>query len=150
MTGATLTSNASGVFYQWIDCGNGNQPVAGAVSQSYLPPVNGNYAVIVSGPGCSDTSVCVNVTSVGTNTLVMSQAQMMIYPNPGSGVLNIDFGSVIGTAEICITDLTGKEVFRQQEFDVKTTTLELNPLSSGVYMLVIVADGVTRVEKLVR
>jgi hypothetical protein len=56
-SGLTLTSNANGASFMWIDCSN-NQPVIGQTSQSFTATVSGNYAVIVNQSGCIDTSAC--------------------------------------------------------------------------------------------
>jgi len=63
--GMLLTANATGVGYQWIDCDNGNQAIAGADQQGYLATAAGNYAVVVSAGGCSEQSACVFVASTG-------------------------------------------------------------------------------------
>src|SRR5690606_1382106 len=41
----TLTSNANGATYQWIDCNNGFAPIFGETNQSFTASANGNYAV---------------------------------------------------------------------------------------------------------
>jgi hypothetical protein len=61
--GSTITANANGASYQWVDCNNGNTPISGATNQSYTPMMNGDYAVIVSQNGCSATSNCVTITN---------------------------------------------------------------------------------------
>ena len=58
--GTTLTANASGAGYQWLDC-NGYTPIVGQTSQSYIATVSGSYSVIVTQSGCSDTSACYSV-----------------------------------------------------------------------------------------
>ncbi len=63
----TLVSDQSGSNYQWIDCDNGNAPIAGANSQTFIAPSSGHYAVIVGYAGCEDTSACHNVTTLGIN-----------------------------------------------------------------------------------
>lgn len=56
----TITANATGVTYQWIDCSN-NAPIAGETNQSFTATVTGDYAVIVNNGTCGDTSVCENI-----------------------------------------------------------------------------------------
>src|SRR5690606_39110319 len=67
----TLTSNAIGATYQWIDCDNGNVPISGETNQSFTATGNGNYAVEVTQNGCTATSLCtmVNIVGVGNNQL---------------------------------------------------------------------------------
>ena len=56
-SGLTLTANAAGSGYVWINCSN-YAPVGGQTSQSFTAPDVGNYAVIVTQNSCSDTSAC--------------------------------------------------------------------------------------------
>ena len=65
--GATLTATQTGAAYQWLDCDNGNAPIVGEVNQSFTPISTGNYAVIVTVNGCSNTSECrlVDYTGIG-------------------------------------------------------------------------------------
>ena len=65
--GATLTATQTVAAYQWLDCDNGNAPIVGEVNQAFTPAVTGNYAVIVTVNGCSNTSECrlVDFTGIG-------------------------------------------------------------------------------------
>ena len=86
-SGITLTATQSGANYTWVDCNNGNQPIAGASGQSYTPTANGSYAVEIDLNGCSAMSSCVQITSVG---LEEDKVEMLnIQPNPTSGMLII-------------------------------------------------------------
>jgi hypothetical protein len=60
LSGVTITSNATGVSYQWINCAT-NLPISGATNASYTATANGDYAVVVDNGTCSDTSACVNI-----------------------------------------------------------------------------------------
>jgi len=62
--GALLTANETGATYQWLDCPV-MTAIGGATNQSYNATSNGNYAVVVTKNGCSDTSVCYTITVVG-------------------------------------------------------------------------------------
>ena len=52
-SGITLTATQSGANYKWVNCNNGNQPIAGANGQSFTPTVNGSYAVEIVLNSCS-------------------------------------------------------------------------------------------------
>jgi len=62
-SGLTLTANAAGAGYVWIDCSN-YLPVGGQTSQSFTALNAGDYAVIVTQNGCSDTSACYTADTV--------------------------------------------------------------------------------------
>lgn len=58
----TITALAAAQNYQWINCGVGNAPINGAVSQNYTPTISGTYACVISTSAlCSDTTNCVYV-----------------------------------------------------------------------------------------
>jgi subtilisin-like proprotein convertase family protein len=61
VSGQTGTANASGAQYQWLDCDNSMQAIAGATNQSYTVTATGSYAVVVTMGGCSDTSDCTTI-----------------------------------------------------------------------------------------
>jgi len=130
LSGITLTSNAAGASYQWIDCDNGNSPVAGETSQSFTPAVEGNYAVIVTMNGCSDTSACINITFVGIDNNT-TNSQLNIYPNPNTGQFFIELSC---QSQIIITDAYGREVY-SKEMNQGENFIDLNDKTNGVYFL---------------
>ena len=65
----TIVAMESGATYQWLDCNNGNAVISGETNQTYIPASSGNYAVVVSKNGCTDTSICVNFCNIEANYL---------------------------------------------------------------------------------
>lgn len=65
-TGATLTADATGLIYQWVDCDNGNSPMLGETNQSFTPANTGNYAVEITSANCTILSDCflIDYTSI--------------------------------------------------------------------------------------
>jgi hypothetical protein len=135
----TLTATLAGATYQWLDCGNGNTPIAGANAQSYIAIVNGTYAVSVTMNGCTDTSNCHLILSTG---ITSAQASTLhIYPNPTHDILYISANAMAGTIEL--VDLTGK-IILSKTFTGKSITLDLSSFASGAYLLnVYTAQGKT-------
>jgi len=68
VSGDTLTANAASATYQWIDC-NTRHIISGATSQTFLPSQSGNFAVIVTENGCTNTSSCYTVCLLPTLTV---------------------------------------------------------------------------------
>ncbi|MDB2656476.1 T9SS type A sorting domain-containing protein [Crocinitomicaceae bacterium] len=66
-----ITAQQTNAVYQWIDCAT-NQPISGETNISFAPSVNGDYAVIVTFDGCSDTSSCVIISTVSLSSLSMN------------------------------------------------------------------------------
>lgn len=108
VTGATITANATGtVAYQWIDCDNGNSAIIGENGASFSPSQNGNYAVIVTENGCSETSACVSIQSVNVGEIAFAEG-IQIYPNPTEGELAIRFSETYQNIELSLYDVSGK------------------------------------------
>lgn len=145
-SGITLTANQPGATYQWINCENGNAPIAGETNQSFTPAVSGNYAVEVTDNGCTNTSTCTTIT-IGTSALDENhESNYLLYPNPASTiftVVGIEPGSILK-----IIDMTGKMVC------VETVTsnmymITIETLADGVYIVQIENNGQTSQKKLV-
>jgi len=132
VSGATLSSNQNGATYQWIDCNNNNAPIAGATNQSYVATANGDYAVIVSLNGCTDTSACKKVLSIGLSD--QGNTTILIYPNPVQSTLYVQHNTIIKT--IILTDITGREIAVESEkTNSNMTILNISSLSKGVYYI---------------
>ena len=84
LTGITLTTvDTNAIGYQWIDCNTG-QPIPGATSQSLIPVVNGEYAVVIFTNDCSDTTDCYSLTTIGLDETSTGRL-VFVYPNPTHG-----------------------------------------------------------------
>lgn len=144
-----LTAGAVGATYQWIDCDNGNAPIAGATSQSFAPTVNGDYAVIVTVNGCADTSACETVNSVGLNQFELNHT-IVVSPNPTSGAIHVNLGKAYDNVAIRILDAVGREVSAQSYKSTAAADLTIDG-NAGYYFVEVSIDGVrSAVIKLVK
>jgi hypothetical protein len=132
LTGITLTANASGASYQWIDCNNGNTLIQGAITQSFTPTVNGNYAVIVTTANCTDTSGCQAINSVGIDE--MGASIIEVYPNPTSGKVQIILGEAYQNTSVKLINALGQELLHKTYISTKEITFEIEG-APGVYFL---------------
>lgn len=133
----TITANEANATYQWIDCSNGNIPIAGATGQSYTATSNGSYAVIVTNStGCSDTSECVTINSVGLEDILLPEFK--IYPNPFSNELQISCES--GIQSVLIIELKGKEVYRIMP-NAKNIVIPFDQIPAGMYFIELIDDN---------
>ncbi|MCH8904922.1 MAG: T9SS type A sorting domain-containing protein, partial [Bacteroidetes bacterium] len=139
--GDTLFANASNATYQWVNCDSNFAPINGEVNKSYTPVANGNYAVIVSENGCTDTSVCYSVTVTGTSdtNYASSNSHVFIYPNPYNGNVTIDFGNVYDHIRIKIFDIYGSQVFAKQSHHTDEINIKITG-ASGLYFVFIQTD----------
>ncbi|UUC44709.1 T9SS type A sorting domain-containing protein [Flavobacterium cerinum] len=126
--GNTITASATGATYQWINC-NGNQPVNGAVNDSFTPTASGSYAVMITQNGCTKTSECVSVTTLGSEEF--EQNKWNLYPNPAVDQLFIEIKEA---DEIIILDMTGK-IIRHESLKSGSNTINIGSLASGMYIV---------------
>jgi hypothetical protein len=138
ITGNTLSTTASFASYQWY---NGTTLIPGATTNSYTPVQPGRYNVKVTDMfGCSGTSFSLPV-SVGN----VAAAEIVVYPNPATNVININSTSAVNAA---IRSMDGKLVLEQKD----AKTVDISALATGVYMLYLSDQkgNVISVEKLVK
>jgi hypothetical protein len=129
--GGTLTANNNLATYQWIDCDDNYDEIAGETSQSFLPAINGNYAVVLTENGCTDTSSCIfiNALSIETNNGLLD---FNVYPNPTRKELNIAFDTQIENVELRIFNAMGQLVSENTFVNQKLLQVFL-PEPNGVY-----------------
>ena len=145
--GITLSSVATGVTYQWIDC-NTNQPVLGATNQSFTTtePV-GNYAVIVTANGCSDTSTCISVDQSG---LSEGDFNIGLIPNPANESVLIQWDTDV-VYMIELLDEAGKIVRRGYlKGAVQQVEFSLAQIAAGVYYVRLIGANNVAIEKLIK
>jgi hypothetical protein len=132
-----ITATQTGATYQWLNCNTAKSIIAGATNQSYTASFNGDYAVIVTQNGCSDTSICINVNSVGL-TENSNENNFSIFPNPATSKLSVTSETAI--KEIYIYDLLGKLVKQMNLVNSKTkeTEITIDELSAGIYIIQVV------------
>jgi hypothetical protein len=145
--GITLSSVATGVTYQWIDC-NTNQPVLGATNQSFTTtePV-GTYAVIVTANGCSDTSICISVDQSG---LSEGDFNFGLIPNPANESVLIQWDTE-AIQVIELLDEAGKIVRRVYLTGAaQQVEFSLAQIAAGVYYVRLIGANNVAIEKLIK
>ncbi len=141
VSGIMLTAVATNSTYQWVDCNNGNNPIAGQTSQSYTPTANGNYAVIVTDntTSCSGTSSCNLITSVGINE-INKLSKIIISPNPFNSQTIITFAEEENHATVKIIDIVGKEI-KSTTISGKQLVIEKGEMKEGIYFIQIMDEN---------
>jgi hypothetical protein len=131
LEGITLTAEATGVSYQWINCAD-SSAIPGATEQSFTPEETGDYAVIITNGPCSAMSDCYTVSFVGipTNT----RESISIFPNPTNGVFTVKCHGAGTENKITVSRITGEKIF---ETGVKEgqTIIDLSGYTPGIYFL---------------
>ena len=147
--GFTLTANHVSPTYKWLDCNNGYAVIPGAVAQSFTPTVVGSYAVVISQSGCTDTSNCHLMATVGLNSLNAIQG-LLVYPTYTNDIVKLDFNQSHSHVNISVLDISGKVVYATAEERISHTQLNLNEMANGMYFIRVTADNESGVYRVVK
>ena len=127
---ALLTANQAGASYQWIDCTNGNIDVTGETNQTFVPTIDGDYAVEVTINNCTVTSDCVTMTNLAIGDFELDQF-IKLYPNPVEDVLTVN--SEIPLL-IEIFSLSGVKI-KSIDLNLGVNSIDLSRFKSGLYII---------------
>ena len=62
-------------------------------------------------------------------------AEVAVFPNPSSGIFNLQTNSGLENASISVFDINGRAVYQTTFKNIKTQVLDLTPLQNGIYMV---------------
>ena len=129
LAGSDLTT-ASAITYQWYMNG---VLISGATSQNYTPTQSGIYVVRTT-----DVNGCVNAYSLGYTYSVATDIEKLegknisIFPNPSTGIIDIDFNyQNIHSLQVMLYDSFGKIVYSKDN----TSRVDLSELTNGIYSM---------------
>lgn len=133
--GATLSISSGATVYQWY---LNDTLINGASSSTYTANQNGNYTVIHTNNGCTDTTDVFNFVSAGIEVIEPAD-WFTLFPNPAKNIITV---SLLKTISNSITNL---EIKNQLGQTVKTVTLnattasqtaiDITELPKGVYFV---------------
>jgi predicted extracellular nuclease len=129
------------------------QPIAGADNQLAVPITqNGHYqAVITTAEGCVVRTRS-NYYALPLGTDDETEAAFHLYPNPTSGIVQIQVGTLQGACQLVLVDALGRTL-KAVPFEAtqnQTFTLDLSPYANGIYTLQIQHAAGTIVRKIVK
>nr|MBA3901352.1 T9SS type A sorting domain-containing protein [Bacteroidota bacterium] len=139
----TATLDDEDATYQWINCDD-NSDIPGATEQSFTPVENGSYAVTVTLDGCSETSFCQMISTVGIENISSDNAILNVYPNPNDGRFII---STDKEAEYTLVNSLGQVIQVIQVKAADNFKAEVTGISTGVYYIIGVEENNTPVYK---
>lgn len=131
LSGTTITANAGGADYQWINCNN-NIPIANQTNQSFTPTVSGSYAVVLNQNGCQGTSECTAITVTGINEI--DQSSISVYPNPTSGQFKVNLGNEYTVSSFKLINALGQTIVQNSSTSQGDISFEITG-DAGVYWL---------------
>jgi hypothetical protein len=138
-TGSQLTAIPTGVTYQWLKC-SPYQVLPGATSSVYNTGSNGGYAVVSTINGCSDTSVCVQVTGVGVDEQNLDES-VILYPNPVSDMVQLNSPVGFQNAVIRLFAADGRLLRTCPPVTVNDIKISMQNYADGFYVIEISQDN---------
>lgn len=137
----TDVSSFSPNAWSW-DFGDGN-------TSSQQNPVHtyaalGTYTVVLmvtNDCGTDDYERKITVNWISTPEQVLAE-QIKVFPNPATDLINVEIPEQLESCQLVLSDLSGKQLQRVEvSGSSKTSSLNIEGLSEGVYILGIEKDG---------
>ena len=139
-----VSANQNGASYQWFQCPS--TLITGETNQNYTPTVAGDYKVDVTLSGCTVTSSCVTVITLGNQSFSFN-SNISVYPNPSKDIFYINCD---GRGSIVIYDIMGK-IIKTENLDLGMNKLDLSNYPNGIYLMKVVNDSnQTKTMKLIK
>ena len=144
----TLTVTTPADSYIWLDCNEDLLPILNANAQAFTPVRTGNYRAIVTTNGCSATTECVQVDYLGLDNPLDNL--LSVYPNPTSGVVNLDFGTELSLTSVELYNVNGQLIETiSGAATVSSMTFNVSQ-EAGVYLLKLTANEQTKTVRLIK
>lgn len=148
VSGYNLNANQIGANYLWLDCDSWDPIFPLETNQSYTPMENGNYAVVITGESCTDTSNCVTINGLGLNKL--DNSNVLIYPNPTEDIVNIEFINYNTEVNYHLYNAQGKLIKTENNIKSSNVIIDLSVKNKGVYFINITSKNNSKVYKIVK
>jgi hypothetical protein len=142
--GSTIYAQSGYDSYQWFECtSNGLVALNNQTNDSITITVNGDYAVVITNEGCSDTSTCIAINDIGFNEYI--DVKFSLFPNPTTGKIKIvKEGSSISnnSYQLQLIDGRGRLVGdRKVNFRDNFILIDLENYTSGIYHLMLINEN---------
>jgi predicted outer membrane repeat protein len=133
---------------QWYSCAPGFVAIPNETNATFIPTANGEYAAVISVPGCSDTTDCIIVSTLSLT--IQDGFEIEVFPNPTDGVFTISCSQSHALQEVQIMNALG-EVIQFSKWKNENEMAFLLPKETGVYFIEITAfDGSRERRKIVK
>ncbi|MBC7864302.1 MAG: T9SS type A sorting domain-containing protein, partial [Bacteroidia bacterium] len=141
--GRCLTSDPSSMFMNYMDYTDDDCMNIFTLGQKtrMQAALNTQRSGLITSNGCSGG---VGINSV--NTIL----PLSIFPNPSSGIFEMNLGMVESKVEIRITDLVGKSVFEKTFLPAENLSFDISHLPNGVYFAIISSNGKQATRKIAK
>lgn len=140
-TGNSLIADPSGRTFKWYECDSDVLQFS-STEPEFSPLKNGRYYAVISREDCGTKTDCLDfILSSVADEMVQN---IKLYPIPATDILNIQTSFDIRS--INIQDIHGHKI----ETKIKSNTLDISNLNSGVYFLFIDTPGGIVSKKIVK
>lgn len=129
-TASILTANQESATYQWINCNTG-EPISGASNQSFVPTVNGSYALEITSGSCTERGECILFESLGLSDFKVGEIN--VFPNPVLEVLHLET-TLSQNLDYSLFDISGKLILNGNA-EKGLNKLNVKSIPQGVYFL---------------
>jgi len=143
VNGTIQVTPSNAASYQWIDC-DSNTVITTETSNTFTPTSNGNYAVLIPGSNCADTSDCVLIDFIGLNDI--NDGDFKLYPNPTNDIFYIQ-SNTESQLDVSIINLQGKIVYHKNV--IPNSPIDVSLFSQGVYFIQIKTNSSYKTIKLI-
>lgn len=142
-----VTGGLSPYTYSWTQ-GDSMQV---AMSQNLSGQGGGDYTLVVTDDNGCTTSQTVTILSTSATKTPTSLDAVRVFPNPTSGMLNVLLPDDLLGHDVFIQayDLTGRKMLELNSLHDKQIAFDMQDFASGLYTLVIRANGSQIVRKIV-
>lgn len=126
------SSNDPNASITW-DFGDTSTASGASVTHTYTSSGIFSVTAIISNGGCSDTIWHNVVVMLGTNVPRQLTLGFDIFPNPTTGIINVN-AKTAAEKEVIVYNVLGTEVF-SQTFTGTSSAIDLSSLQKGVYFM---------------
>lgn len=147
-SGTTLTANAVGSSYQWLDCNNNYAVLTGEIGSSFIANQNGSYALMITENGCTDTSLCFTINSVGVLNQGVNNDKL--YPNPTNSIIYFSTEEYKNITELRILSIDGRLIYKINTITNNGLIFDLSNYKNGIYVIEIYREGTKNVYPIVK
>lgn len=135
-----LSVNIPGMTYYWSNGSVGNSITVGTTGIGF--DLKKIWVQVQNSEGCIGTDTILvsfdfaECTGVSENA---DQVSLLIYPNPSTGLMNIEWMGIAGKVALTLTDLQGRVLYTQEVHSPPTGeykgTLQMREYQRGIYLL---------------
>ncbi len=132
----TLRAAVLSTKYQWLDCDNNWMPVPRETTRSFTNNAGGNFALELEQNSCLDTSICYLIEPQNTDEVSVGQVsidEIQLFPNPTSGIIEMNGLLIIGEFTVSVYAVDGKLVRKIDGATTNTLIIDISNQQSGIY-----------------